>query len=224
MAAAPNDVLRIVIPFPRGVWWSSHTPAATEVIARFSAWCLARAANLAERMYTSGWLPPEIGMELGFSPDAVRRALLISLPVTAALQPIVVVLSGSVALLGDTLHNLADAVTAMPLLIAFRLARRSPTKRYSHGFRAGRRPRRAVRRRNDHPVVGAGRLRSDRPAPPPARRRGKPTSPTTPKPSYSTRSDDSPPPRSTPAPPARTNPPPDLTVQEQRFSSPALHP
>ncbi|MCW2540165.1 MAG: cation diffusion facilitator family transporter [Frankiales bacterium] len=66
-----------------------------------------------------------------------RRALLISLAglaVTAAIQAVVVVLSGSVALLGDTLHNVADALTAVPLLIAFRLARRAPTSRYTYGF------------------------------------------------------------------------------------------
>jgi cation diffusion facilitator family transporter len=66
-----------------------------------------------------------------------RRALLISLAglaATAAVQAVVVVLSGSVALLGDTLHNLADALTAVPLLIAFRLARRPPTKRYTYGY------------------------------------------------------------------------------------------
>ncbi len=68
---------------------------------------------------------------------AGRRALLISLAglaVTAAIQAVVVVASGSVALLGDTLHNLADALTAVPLLIAFRLARRPPTKRYTYGY------------------------------------------------------------------------------------------
>lgn len=43
-------------------------------------------------------------------------------------------LSGSVALLGDTLHNVADALTAVPLLIAFRLARRPATKRYTYGY------------------------------------------------------------------------------------------
>lgn len=68
---------------------------------------------------------------------AGRRALLISLGglgLTAAIQAVVVVLSGSVALLGDTLHNLADALTAVPLLIAFTLARRAPTKRYTYGY------------------------------------------------------------------------------------------
>ena len=66
-----------------------------------------------------------------------RRALLISLlvlAVTAGFQGVVVLLSGSVALLGDTLHNVADALTAVPLLIAFRLSTRPPTKRYTYGY------------------------------------------------------------------------------------------
>jgi cation diffusion facilitator family transporter len=68
---------------------------------------------------------------------AGRRALLISLAgpaVTAAIQAVMVVLSGSVALLGDTLHDVVDALTAVPLLIAFRLARRLATKRYTYGY------------------------------------------------------------------------------------------
>jgi cation diffusion facilitator family transporter len=66
-----------------------------------------------------------------------RRALfvsLIGLAGTAIVQGVVVALSGSVALLGDTLHNVADALTAVPLLIAFRLARRPPNKRYTYGY------------------------------------------------------------------------------------------
>lgn len=66
-----------------------------------------------------------------------RRALLRSLAVlsvTAVIQLVVVGFSGSIALLGDALHNVADALTAVPLLIAFRLARRSPTKRYTYGY------------------------------------------------------------------------------------------
>jgi cation diffusion facilitator family transporter len=66
-----------------------------------------------------------------------RRALLISLiglGLTAALQAVVVLLSGSVALLSDTLHNVADALTAVPLLVAFRLARRPANKRYTYGY------------------------------------------------------------------------------------------
>ena len=42
--------------------------------------------------------------------------------------------SGSVALLGDTVHNAADALTAVPLGIAFTLGRRAPTRRYTYGY------------------------------------------------------------------------------------------
>lgn len=69
--------------------------------------------------------------------SAGRRALFISLGglgLTAAVQAVVVVLSGSVALLGDTLHNVADALTAVPLLVAFTLARRAPNRRYTYGY------------------------------------------------------------------------------------------
>ncbi|MGB8960730.1 MAG: cation diffusion facilitator family transporter [Pseudonocardiaceae bacterium] len=65
------------------------------------------------------------------------RALWISLAVlgvTAAVQAVVVALSGSVALLGDTLHNVADALTAVPLGIAFLIGRRAATRRYTYGF------------------------------------------------------------------------------------------
>ncbi len=56
------------------------------------------------------------------------------LAVTAALQAVVVVLSGSVALLADTIHNAGDALTAVPLWIAFLFARRLPTRRFAYGF------------------------------------------------------------------------------------------
>lgn len=65
------------------------------------------------------------------------RALWVSLAVlaaTAAVQAVVVALTGSVALLGDTLHNAADALTAVPLGIAFVLGRRPPTRRYTYGY------------------------------------------------------------------------------------------
>ena len=58
----------------------------------------------------------------------------IALVVTAALQGIVVVLSGSVALLADTIHNIADATTAIPLAIAFLFARKAPSRRFTFGY------------------------------------------------------------------------------------------
>lgn len=65
------------------------------------------------------------------------RALWVSLLVlgaTAGFQAVVVVLSGSVALLSDTLHNVADALTAVPVGIAFLLGRRAATRRFTYGF------------------------------------------------------------------------------------------
>ena len=65
------------------------------------------------------------------------RTLFLSLAVlgvTAAAQAVVAVLSGSVALLGDTLHNVADALTALPLGLAFWIGRRPPTRRYTYGY------------------------------------------------------------------------------------------
>ena len=56
------------------------------------------------------------------------------LMVTALLQVLVVWLSGSVALLADTIHNFGDAVTAIPLWIAFALARLRPSRRFSYGY------------------------------------------------------------------------------------------
>ncbi|MGW0732100.1 cation diffusion facilitator family transporter [Streptomyces sp. NPDC002851] len=65
------------------------------------------------------------------------RALWVSLAVlgaTAVIQAVIVVLSGSVALLGDTVHNTADALTAVPLGIAFVLGRRAATRRFTYGY------------------------------------------------------------------------------------------
>ncbi|AJE39593.1 cation diffusion facilitator family transporter [Streptomyces nodosus] len=65
------------------------------------------------------------------------RALWVSLAVlgvTALAQAAVVVVSGSVALLGDTVHNTADALTAVPLGIAFVLGRRAATRRFTYGY------------------------------------------------------------------------------------------
>jgi cation diffusion facilitator family transporter len=55
--------------------------------------------------------------------------------VTAIFQLVIVLISGSVALLADTIHNFADALTAVPLWIAFVIGRRPPTRRYTYGYR-----------------------------------------------------------------------------------------
>lgn len=53
---------------------------------------------------------------------------------TAVCQGIVVLFTGSIALLADTIHNAGDAATAIPLWIAFRLARKAPNDRFTYGY------------------------------------------------------------------------------------------
>ena len=65
------------------------------------------------------------------------RAVKISLVVlglTAVAQIVVVIISGSVALAADTIHNFSDALTAVPLWIAFALGTKAATRRYTYGF------------------------------------------------------------------------------------------
>ena len=66
------------------------------------------------------------------------RALKISfgvLMITAIIQAVIVVITGSVALLADTIHNFSDALTAVPLFVAFRMGRRAANRRYTYGYR-----------------------------------------------------------------------------------------
>ncbi len=56
------------------------------------------------------------------------------LAVTAVGQLLIALWSGSVALLADTIHNVGDAATAIPLWVAFRLARWPTTRRFSYGY------------------------------------------------------------------------------------------
>jgi cation diffusion facilitator family transporter len=58
----------------------------------------------------------------------------VALFVTALLQLAAVILSNSVALLADMIHNFGDAATAIPLGIAFLYARRPPSRRFTFGF------------------------------------------------------------------------------------------
>lgn len=59
---------------------------------------------------------------------------LVALMVTALLQAVVVAFSGSVALLADTIHNFGDALTALPLWVAFALARRPANRAHTYGY------------------------------------------------------------------------------------------
>lgn len=71
------------------------------------------------------------------SSDRGIRALkisLVGLGLTATLQLVIVLLSGSVALLADTIHNFADAGTSIPLWIAFSLSRRGTSRKFTYGY------------------------------------------------------------------------------------------
>jgi cation diffusion facilitator family transporter len=77
-----------------------------------------------------------IATALTTSDEGVRalKVSLVGLGVTAAIELVVVIVSGSVALLSDTVHNFADALTALPLGVAFWLGRRPPNPRYTYGY------------------------------------------------------------------------------------------
>ena len=60
---------------------------------------------------------------------------LVGLLATSGFQVVIVLVTGSVALLADTIHNFSDALTAVPLWIAFVVGRRAATKRFTYGYR-----------------------------------------------------------------------------------------
>jgi cation diffusion facilitator family transporter len=64
---------------------------------------------------------------------AVKTSLLV-LAATAVAQVAIVVVSGSIALAADTIHNFSDALTAVPLWIAFAIGTRAATRRYTYGY------------------------------------------------------------------------------------------
>src|SRR5512144_156581 len=94
------------------------------------------------------------------SAEGIRavKISLVALAVTAVAQGAVVLSTGSVALLADTIHNFADARTAVPLWIAFLMGRRMAFRRYTYGYGRGGPGGRAHRRR-DRPVRAPRRVR-----------------------------------------------------------------
>ncbi len=79
----------------------------------------------------------DIGADPAFkTQDGIRTVwiALAALGVTTVLQVAIVLMSGSVALLADTVHNLGDMLNSVPLLFAFYLARRAATRRYTYGY------------------------------------------------------------------------------------------
>src|SRR4051794_10549027 len=95
------------------------------------------------RSWVSGLLHPHshdaadsVDSALESSAQGIRavKLSLIGLAATAILQLLVVLASGSVALLADTIHNVSDALTAVPLWIAFAMGRRPANRRYTYGY------------------------------------------------------------------------------------------
>ncbi len=79
----------------------------------------------------------QAALDPNLATDRGMWALKISLAgllVTAVFQVFVVMVSGSVALLADTIHNFSDALTAIPLGLAFWLSRRARNHRYTYGY------------------------------------------------------------------------------------------
>src|SRR5918995_6729315 len=80
---------------------------------------------------------PDFGADPAFATrDGIRTVWIAlgALGAATALQIIIVVLSGSVALLADTVHNFGDFLNSVPLLAAFYLAGRAATRRYTYGY------------------------------------------------------------------------------------------
>jgi len=95
------------------------------------------------RQFASGLVSPHshdaadgIDGALAGSAEGIRavKLSLFGLILTAGLQLVVVAASGSVALLADTVHNFGDAVTAIPLWLAFALGRRAASRHYTYGY------------------------------------------------------------------------------------------
>ncbi|PPS86389.1 cation diffusion facilitator family transporter [Streptomyces sp. MH60] len=108
-------------------------PGPSPSAARWRRWAHRLAHRLAPHSHESA---DKLDPALESSARGLR-ALWVSLAVlgaTALAQAAVVVVSGSVALLGDTVHNTADALTAVPLGIAFVLGRRAATRRFTYGY------------------------------------------------------------------------------------------
>jgi len=58
----------------------------------------------------------------------------IGLALTGGLELVLAVFTGSVALLGDALHNLSDVSTSLVVFLGFRISKRQPTDAYPYGY------------------------------------------------------------------------------------------
>jgi cation diffusion facilitator family transporter len=92
---------------------------------------------------TAGLRDPAAAFPLPTTRDDVKerrdanRAVAVSaigLAVTGVAELLVSVLTGSVGLLGDAIHNLSDVSTSAVVFLGFRLSRKPPTERYPYGL------------------------------------------------------------------------------------------
>jgi cation diffusion facilitator family transporter len=112
---------------------NDHDVEPTEGSSRLGA-LLHRLGHLVSHDHDHGGGHGESIIDSGTVGIRATKISLVALGITTALQAVIVIFSGSVALLSDTLHNLADALTAIPLWIAFAVGRRRPTRGYTYGF------------------------------------------------------------------------------------------
>ena len=92
---------------------------------------------------TLGQRDPALAFPLAHGRDDVderrqaNRAVAVSaigLGVTGLVELLLAVLTGSVGLLGDAIHNLSDVSTSAVVFLGFRLSRRPPTEKYPYGL------------------------------------------------------------------------------------------
>jgi cation diffusion facilitator family transporter len=68
---------------------------------------------------------------------AANRAIVVSavgLALTGAIELAIALLTGSVALLGDALHNLSDVSTSAVVFLGFAVSRKPPTRTHPYGY------------------------------------------------------------------------------------------
>jgi cation diffusion facilitator family transporter len=85
----------------------------------------------------AGSFPLETTADDAHERRQANRAVAVSaigLAVTGLIELAIALVSGSVALLGDALHNLSDVSTSALVFVGFRASRKLPTERYPYGY------------------------------------------------------------------------------------------
>jgi cation diffusion facilitator family transporter len=84
----------------------------------------------------AGFALPTVADDAGERRQANRAVAVsaVGLAITGAVELLIAVLTGSVGLLGDALHNLSDVSTSLLVFLGFRASKRAPTDRYPYGY------------------------------------------------------------------------------------------